>query len=257
MQRAFIGTSGWNYKHWRGDIYSPGFAQKHWLDFIAARFDTVEVNTSFYRIPKPGTVDAWQRGTRPGFRFALKLWRGITHYRKLRASGDLTLRFLESAEMLPENRRAPLLIQLPPNQGPDVPKIVDWVHEFRSLSPTTWQLAFEFRNDTWLQTPELVPALDRLGVALCLHDMQGKAAATEPGDAPFVYIRRHGSGGGLYSGSYSPEQIEADAERIKGWTEEGREVFVYYNNDIGGHAFRNALALRLAVGLSPLAEDER
>ncbi len=247
MARAFIGTSGWNYKHWRGDIYATGFAQRKWLEFIAERFDTVEVNTSFYRIPKPETVDAWHRGTRPDFRFALKLWRGITHYRKLRAARDLTERFLESAEMLPEDRRGPLLIQLPPNQGPDVAKVEDYVAEFRSLTETRWQISVEFRNDAWLAVPGLTESLDRMDVALCLHDMHGKAAATEPGRASFVYVRRHGSGGGLYAGSYSPEQIADDAARIGAWTAQGRDVFVYYNNDIGGHAFRNALSLKAAT----------
>jgi uncharacterized protein YecE (DUF72 family) len=248
VRGAFIGTSGWNYKHWRGDIYPAGFAARRWLDFMAERFDTVEVNTSFYRIPKPETVDSWQRSTPGHFRFALKLWRGITHYRKLRNSGDLTRRFLESAEMLPDTRRAPLLIQLPPNQGPDLPKIEDWVGEFRSLTPTRWQLAFEFRNDAWLANEGLLPLLDRLGAALRLHDMHGKAAASVPGEAKFVYVRRHGSDGGRYAGSYSPEQIEADAAAIREWNAAGREVFVYYNNDIGGHAFRNALSLKAAIG---------
>jgi uncharacterized protein YecE (DUF72 family) len=242
--RAFIGTSGWNYKHWRGDIYPAGFAQRRWLGFVAERFDTVEVNASFYRIPTPETVDAWQRSTPEGFRFALKLWRGITHYRKLKAAGDLTRRFLDSAEMLPEARRAPLLVQLPPGLGPDLGRLEDWVAEFRELTPTRWDLAFEFRHDAWLAAEGLMALLDRLGVAICLHDMQGRAAAVEPGGARFVYVRRHGE---RYSGSYSEEQIAADAALVREWTGQGREVYVYYNNDIGGHAFRNALALKASV----------
>src|SRR6185437_14920439 len=77
--RAFVGTSGWNYKHWRGTIYETGFPQRRWLERIAQHFDTVEVNTSFYRIPSRETVEAWERGTPASFVFALKLWRGITH----------------------------------------------------------------------------------------------------------------------------------------------------------------------------------
>lgn len=244
--RAYVGTSGWNYKHWRGLIYEAGFPQKKWLGFIAQNFDTVEVNTSFYRIPKPETVASWQESTPDEFVFALKLWRGITHYRKLKAAGDLTERFLKSAEALPVRRRAPLLIQLPPNQGRDLPKLEQYVREYRELAPTKWDIAVEFRNATWLE-PDVYRSMDRLRVAVCLHDMTGKGATDEPNDARFIYIRRHGSTDGRYAGSYSPEAIGRDAERIRSWVREGRSVYVYYNNDIGGHAFRNAKDLKAAI----------
>ena len=244
--RAYIGTSGWNYKHWRNLIYEPKFPQKKWLGFMVENFDTVEVNTSFYRIPKPETVASWQESTPEHFVFALKLWRGITHYRKLKAAGDLTERFLLSSEALPLNRRAPLLIQLPPNQGKDLPKLEEYVREYRELAPTEWDIAVEFRHASWLE-PDVYRSMDRLKVAICIHDMIGKGATDEVNDAPFAYVRRHGSAGGRYAGSYSPETIAHDSERIRGWVREGRRVYVYYNNDIGGHAFWNAKDLRAAI----------
>jgi uncharacterized protein YecE (DUF72 family) len=244
--RAFVGTSGWNYKHWRGTIYETGFPQRRWLERIAQHFDAVEVNTSFYRIPSRETVEAWERGTPASFVFALKLWRGITHYRKLKNAGDLTKRFLESAEGLPEPRRAPLLIQLPPNQGLDASKLERYIADFRALTPTSWSIAVEFRNDAWLQ-PEVYEMLDRLSVALCIHDMAGRGATENPNNAPFIYIRRHGSSDARYAGSYSPQKIAHDAGRIRQWTLDGRNVYVYYNNDIGGHAYRNAIDLRAAL----------
>ena len=244
--RAYIGTSGWNYKHWRGLIYESGLTQKKWLGFMVENFDTVEVNTSFYRIPKPETVASWQASTPEHFVFALKLWRGITHYRKLKAAGDLTERFLLSSESLPEHRRAPLLIQLPPNQGKDLAKLEEYVREYRALAPTPWDIAVEFRNPTWLE-PDVYRSMDGLGVAICIHDMVGKGATDEVNDVPFVYVRRHGSAGGRYAGSYSPEAIAHDADRIRGWVREGRRVYVYYNNDIGGHAFWNARDLKAAI----------
>lgn len=213
---------------------------------MAELFDTVEVNTSFYRIPAPTSVQAWVRNTPDEFLFALKLWRGITHYRKLLNAADLTERFLISAEAVPPNRRAPLLIQLPPRQKPDLPKLEAYVHEFRHLSGNSWRIAVEFREDSWL-VPATYELLDRIEVALCIHDMHGKAATEQVNATPFVYIRRHGSSHQLYAGSYSPEAIQRDAERIRGWMAEGRDVYVYYNNDIGGHAFHNALDLRAAV----------
>jgi uncharacterized protein YecE (DUF72 family) len=178
--------------------------------------------------------------------FALKLWRGITHYRKLKNAADLTKRFLESADRLEPARRAPLLIQLPPNQGLDLAKLEEYIEEYRALASFRWDIAVEFRNPAWLQ-PEVYRSLDRLRVALCVHDMAGRGETDTPNDAPLVYIRRHGSSGGRYAGSYSPEQLARDAERISGWVSEGRPVYVYYNNDIGGHAWWNARDLRAAI----------
>ena len=244
--RAYVGTSGWNYKHWRNLIYPPKFAQKRWLGFVAERFDSVEVNTSFYRIPKPASIAAWQEATPEAFQFAVKLWRGITHYQKLKNSGEFTLRFLDVVNVLAPPRRAPLLIQLPPSQHKDVDKLAAYLELLRDLITTPWNIAVEFRHDSWLDN-EVYRMLDRQQTALCLHDMRGKAAATTPSDAPFVYIRRHGTAEGPYAGSYSPEQIEADAARITGWTREGKPVYIYYNNDIGGHAFWNAGQLRTII----------
>jgi uncharacterized protein YecE (DUF72 family) len=240
---AYVGTSGWNYKHWRNLIYAPKFAQKRWLGFMAERFDTVEVNTSFYRIPKQETIAAWQDATPEHFKFAIKLWRGITHYKKLVASAEFTRRFLDVIDVLEPARRAPLLIQLPPNQGKDLPKLDAYLAELAGLFTIPWDVTVEFRSDTWL-APDTYRILDKHGAALCLHDMLGKAAVDEPNDASFVYIRRHGTASGPYAGSYSEEQLARDADRMDRWVKEGKSAYIYFNNDIGGHAFWNAERLR-------------
>jgi uncharacterized protein YecE (DUF72 family) len=237
--RAYVGTSGWNYKHWRNLIYPPKLAQKRWLGFLAERFDTVEVNTSFYRIPKPETIAAWQEATPPHFKFAIKLWKGITHYKKLLNAPEFTRRFLEVSNVLEPDRRAPLLIQLPPNQRKDISKLDNYLTELNALFTHPWDVAVEFRNDTWL-APDVYALLDKHKAALCLHDMVGKAAVDEPNDAPFLYIRRHGTAAGPYAGSYSAEQLASDAHRIQGWIKQSKTVYIYFNNDIGGHAFWNA-----------------
>jgi uncharacterized protein YecE (DUF72 family) len=241
--RAYVGTSGWNYKHWRNLIYPAKFAQKRWLGFIAERFDTVEVNTSFYRIPKRETISAWQEATPAGFKFAIKLWRGITHYKKLVNAAEFTRRFLDVIDVLEPGRRAPLLIQLPPNQGKDVAKLDNYLAELNGLFTIPWEVAVEFRNDAWL-APDVYQILDKHRAALCLHDMAGKAAADHPNSAPFIYIRRHGTAAGRYAGTYSEEQLRADAGNIRAWKAQGKSVYIYYNNDIGGHAFWNAERLR-------------
>jgi uncharacterized protein YecE (DUF72 family) len=243
MMRAWIGTSGWNYKHWRNLIYPEKLAQKKWLEFIARDFDTVELNTSFYRIPQASSVQAWQESAPPSFRFAVKLWRGITHYRKLVNSGEFLQKFFDVVNSFDASRRAPVLIQLPPSQGKAVEKLDSFLHEFKRIAGARWAVAVEFRHPSWLD-PEVYRILDRYQAALCLHDMEGKAATDEPNDSPLIYIRRHGSSEARYEGSYSPEHIERDANHIRSWLREGKAVYVYYNNDIGGHAFWNARDLK-------------
>lgn len=245
-QLVYIGTSGWNYKHWRELIYPPKLATTKWLAYVAERFETVEVNTSFYRIPKRETVESWVQNTPPHFKFALKIWRGITHYRKLKNSAQFSSNFLDVAEALPPSHRAPLLLQLPPNQGKDVVKLRDYLQELHSLMKSRWQVAVEFRNAGWLHK-EVYDLLNKEHAALCIHDMPGKADSNTPNDASFIYMRRHGTSSGSYSGSYSPEQVAADAKRIRAWARDGRSVYVYYNNDIGGHAFRNAEDLKRTI----------
>lgn len=244
--RIYIGTSGWSYKHWRDDIYPHGLRQSHWLAFLAARFNTVEVNSSFYRVPNPEVVTHWASLAPTGFEFALKMWRGITHYNKLKNAGRNIEKFLTVAELMPPHLRAPMLIQLPPNQGIDVEKLDLFFQQWKSSTESKWRLAVEFRHDSWL-TPETVAVLNRHKAALCLHDMVGKGSVSELlNDSPFVYVRRHGPGDGRYSGRYSAAQIQTDADHIAKWASLGKDVYVYFNNDIGGHAFHNALELKQA-----------
>jgi uncharacterized protein YecE (DUF72 family) len=246
-EKLFIGTSGWNYKHWRNSIYPEKFAARKWLAYMTERFNTVELNTSYYAIPTENAVRTWDTTVPHGFRFAAKLWRGITHYRKLKNSTDFIVRYLDVINCISKPHRGPILVQLPPNQGKDLAKLSDFVDDWRATDPEHWKLAFEFRNNDWL-SPDTYKLLDRKHVALCIHDMHGKAAVDEPNDTPLIYLRRHGGGERHYEGSYSPAQIAHDAAHIRTWLGEGRTVYVYYNNDIGGHAYYNAIDLRAAIG---------
>ena len=243
LMALYIGTSGWNYKHWKSRFYPPHVKQKDWLAFLATHFNTVELNTSFYRIPNKESVEQWASIAPQDFRFAVKLWRGITHYKKLLNSRAFLENFLDVMDVLPPAKRAPLLIQLPPNQKKNTDKLRAFLDEFREASAGAWQVAVEFRNADWL-TDDVYRLLDQAGAAVCLHDMEGRGNTERENDASFVYVRRHGSGGGRYSGNYSPKQITADAERIQQWTSVNKDVFVYYNNDIDGWAVINARELR-------------
>ena len=243
MARAFIGTSGWSYRHWRDTVYPRHVRQSDWLSFLMCHLDTVEVNSSFYRIPTPQMITRWNELVRPQFEFALKMWRGITHYSKLKNAARNVARFLDVVEVLEPRIRAPMLIQLPPNQSVDIQKLDDFLREWLEVADARLAAGNRIPARSWL-VPETLAVLDRHRAALCLHDMAGKGAASQPNSqAPFVYIRRHGPGEARYSGSYTSGQLDRDANLIHGWTRSGRDVYVYFNNDPGGHAFHNAVAI--------------
>ncbi len=236
-----IGTSGWIYKHWaNGVFYPPRLAQRQWLPYFMEHFDTVEVNATFYRLPTEAMAKRWAELATPGFRYAIKLWRMITHMKKLKDCAEQLERFFAAVDHLGE-RRGPLLVQLPPMLGLDLARLEAFLDELaEATAAQPWAVAVEFRREDWL-APEVTRALDRRGAALVLQDMH-YLKIEQPNAAPFVYIRRHGSTGS-YSGDYAPAEIEADARRIEGWLGEGRDVWVYYNNDVGGAAIRNARQL--------------
>ena len=241
----YIGTSGWSYAHWaKGRFYPRGLKPGEWLTFLAGHFNTVEVNCTFYRMPKPEMVSRWHQATRSRFRFAVKLWRRITHQKRLLECGQELSDFFELARVL-GSKRGPLLVQLPPSMRKNIPRLEMFLTDLkRALKRSRWRVAIEIRNTDWLcnETYEL---LNLSGAGLCLADIE-RCPITEPNDVSFVYVRRHGPGG-RYRGCYGPGHIAADADRIRGWLQAGKDVFVYYNNDIDGHAVDNARQLTEAI----------
>jgi uncharacterized protein YecE (DUF72 family) len=259
MARAWVGTSGWSYAHWRHGVFYPeGLPSGQWLPFLARHFDTVELNVTFYRMPTEAMVASWARKAPPGFRFAAKLWRGITHYRRLAGSDRLLGDYLHVLDGLRPDQRAPVLVQLPPQMHADPGRLDGFLELFGRMARRRWQVAVEFRHPSWLDAGVL-DVLDHHGAALCVHDMERAAPVTEPNDAPFVYLRRHGPQA-RYRGSYSDAHVAADARDVQGWLDQGRDVWAYYNNDMRGHAVRDAKRLRQRLGLPdprpPEAEDE-
>jgi uncharacterized protein YecE (DUF72 family) len=243
----YIGTSGWNYADWKERFYPAGLKQSEWLGYLARRFDTTEINNSFYRIPTREYVERWAGQVSGRFRFAVKLWRGITQYKKLNDCRDALASFFEAFDSLPTPKRGPVLVQLPPSQGCDAEKLDRFLDDLRDVtSPSRWKVAVEFRNGGWLRDG-VYQLLDRHGAALCLHDMVDRAPVGEPNDARFIYVRRHGPQGD-YRGGYSRRALEQDAENIRNWLSRGKKVFVYFNNDVEGHAIRNARQLIELLG---------
>lgn len=239
--QCHVGTSGWSYPHWaKGRFYPKGLKQGDWLRFFAEHFSTVEVNMTFYRLPTSGMVARWREVTPEDFRFAVKLWRRVTHEKRLSDCEGELKPFLEAtAELGP--KRGPLLVQLPPSLRQDTDLLEGFLANLkRVVGDAPWRVTVEFRHKDWLSEATCA-VLDRHGVALCLADMP-KCPFTEPNNASFVYMRRHGPAGS-YAGYYPPEQVADDATRVRGWLGQGRDVYVYYNNDIDGYAIDNARGL--------------
>ena len=230
-----IGTSGWNYKHWRNIFYPPGLPASRWLEYYVEHFDTVEINYSFYRLPTAENFAAWRERVPPGFLFAVKGNRFITHLKRLTDPGEPLGRFFERARALGPTT-GPILWQLPPNFHCDVERL----EAFLVALPTDCLHAFEFRHDSWYCEP-VYAALAAHDAALCLADRGG---GTTPlvRPASWTYVRFHG---GLGDGwAYTDEQLRAWAERIARYRAEGAAVYAYFNNDPHGHAIADARRLR-------------
>ena len=237
--RIRIGCSGWEYRHWRGDFYPRDLPPSRWLERYAETFETVELNATFYRLPEASTFDRWRSRAPRGFRYAVKASRYLTHMKRLREPAEPLERLWSRAEHLDEHL-GPMLYQLPPRWKRNVERL----EAFCAALPPAKAQAIEFRDPSW-HHPEAYAVLERHGVALCLHDMPRARAPVEP-VGPFVYVRFHGRG--TYAGSYAPQTIGSWARRLAGWAAEGRDAWVYFNNDVGGHAPRDAVRLREAVG---------
>ncbi len=238
--RAFIGTSGWSYRHWRERFYPSDVPQRRWLEYYAEHFATVELNSSFYHEPKPTTYDGWRERTPAAFVFAVKMNRFITHRRRLAEVAESTERVLTGACRL-KDKLGPVLVQLPPSLERDDDLLAHFLGLVRGCEPgRDLRYAFEFRTDSWL-TDEVYRALEQANCALCWNDY-GRVGISGVPTADFTYIRRHGAGG-RYTGCYSDEALMQDARLVVRHLGQGRDVFVYFNNDAEAFAVQNARTL--------------
>ena len=238
MERAAIriGTSGWEYDHWRGDFYPSDLPKDRWLEHYARTFGTVELNASFYRLPQRSTFVRWGARAPNGFTFSVKASRYLTHLKRLSEPDEPLQRFWSRATGLGD-RLGPVLYQLPPRWKPNPERLA----QFLERVPQERAQALEFRDARWYGS-WLDALLGSAGVALCLHDMAGSSPEPRP-VGPFVYLRLHGSGA-RYGGRYSDAALAAWAARLSDWADAGLPAWVYFNNDIGGHAPRDAVRLR-------------
>jgi uncharacterized protein YecE (DUF72 family) len=240
-----VGCSGWNYAHWRnGVFYPPRCAARHWLTYYARFFDTVEVNSTFYRLPRAPAVARWVEETPADFVFAVKTSRYLTHIKRLRDIPEHLPLLLERIEpLLRSPKLGPLLWQLPPTFRCDLERLAAALE----VLPRGLRHAFEFRHPSWFRD-ELYVLLREFGVALVIGDRpQVNAFQTHELTADFTFVRFHGGTRGR-NGNYSGSELDEWAERLARWSREV-EVFAYFNNDWEGYAPRNALALKRKLDL--------
>ncbi len=242
---VLVGTSGYVYGHWRGPFYPRALPARAWLAFYHARFATVELNSPFYRLPDAAVFAAWRAGVPPGFVFAVKASRFLTHLKKLREPREPLDRLLTRARALGP-ALGPVLFQLPRTLHADLERLDGLLAALsRQRRVPGLRAVLEVRHASWL-VPAVIERLRAANVALCLHDARDLTVAG-PLTADFVYVRRHGPRG-RYRGSYTDDALRADARRIAAWRRGGRDVYVYFNNDQRGYATADALRLRALLG---------
>jgi len=224
MAEYWVGTSGYNYQEWRGSFYPPDIDEKVMLPYYAARFASVEINYTFYRMPTVRVLANWARETPERFRFALKAPRRITHEQRLRSIEDTLASFCEIAETLGP-KLGPLLFQLPPFLKKDVELLEVFLHDL----PTGLKPVVEFRHASW-HTDDTYEVLERFGVALCIADTEERTTPFEV-TAPFGYLR-------LRRAEYDEAALRVWRERIDEapW----KEVFVYFKHEARGTGPRYA-----------------
>jgi uncharacterized protein YecE (DUF72 family) len=237
VTRARIGCSGWNYRDWRGAFYPEGLPARRWLEHYAAVFDTVEVNTTFYRLPSRDGVARWVQQTPEGFLFTVKASRYLTHMKRLRDMGQGVQRFYERIEPLVDaGRLGPVLWQLPERflRNDDV-----LAHALEQLP--AGRHAFEFRHASWF-TGEVCALLAAHGASFVVAHDARRALPEPPRAAAWRFVRLHYGARGR-AGNYSDRELSGWAARLAGWLQEG-DVYAYLNNDWQAFAPRNAAALR-------------
>ncbi|HEY8491842.1 MAG TPA: DUF72 domain-containing protein [Dehalococcoidia bacterium] len=236
MAQFRIGTSGWSYQHWRERFYPRGVPASRWLSYYAEHFDTVELNASFYRLPRESTWRGWAERAPEGFLFAVKASRLITHLQRLEGSQESVRALLDRARLLGPHL-GPVLYQLPPGLQRDDARLA----AFLEILPADVQHAFEFRHPSWFDEG-VYALLRRFGAAFCMVD-RGTFETPALATARFAYARFHGPQG-WYGGDYDEGELREWAGRLRGLAAEVEAVYAYFNNDVNAFAVKNALRLR-------------
>ncbi len=237
---VFIGTSGYNYNHWsKGVFYPENLKQKEWLEYYAKFFKTVELNVTFYRLPHEKAFESWKKRTPSNFSFAIKGSRFITHIKRLKDVEEPLENFFNRASLL-RKKLSVVLWQFPPNFRINAERLDSFLKNLKKYKNI--RHAYEFRHESWFNN-EIIELLEKNKCSFCLADWP-EFDVKIPVMGNFVYVRRHGTGGELYGGCYSDFQLKKDAAMIKEWMYQGKNIYIYFNNDAHGWAIQNAITLQ-------------
>lgn len=248
MARFWIGTSGWQYRHWKGRFYPEKVPQREWLHYYSQRFPTVEINNSFYMQPSDTSWDSWRVAAPKEFRYAVKAHQYITHWKRLRDCEESLERGIKAARRL-GGHLGPMLFQLPP-QFKRTDETADRLDSFLGLLPGSLDSVFEFRDKSWF-VEETFEVLRRRNVAFCSFDST-KLDSPLVATADFAYVRFHGTGA-RDQGNYPDSMLKEWASRLKKVASDVDDAYVYFNNDARANAVANAMTLSEMLGVS-LAE---
>jgi uncharacterized protein YecE (DUF72 family) len=271
--RAYIGISGYDYKPWRGRFYPDDLPGRRWLEYASGKFNSIELNGTFYSLKSPAVFERWVSETPvSNFIFAVKGGRFLTHNLKLRNAEASLGNFFASGVLALGRKTGPFLWQLPATyrfdaermdsfmrllprtarQGEDVARAHD--HRLRrgalvdAAAPVTYRHAFEVRHPSYFHE-EFYAILREHRMAFVVADTAGRFPYAEEVTTDFVYVRLHGSQQ-LYVSGYTDEELDEWARRITRWRAEARDVYVYFDNDAKVHAPFDAMRLAERVGRS-------
>jgi len=269
-----IGTSGWHYEDWSGRFYPPDLPKKKWFEYYSKHFDTVEVNNTFYHLPKEKTFENWRKQAPENFLFTVKASRYITHVKRLKDPQEPLERFFERAILL-QAHLGPVLYQLPPGFHKDLARLKDFLQALQNVilnaakrseesltrrpdsssasarlkrpakrNKDLTKAVFEFRHESWF-SQDTYDLLSKFNAAFCIHDLVGiHTPRVITGD--IIYIRFHGPTG-KYAGNYSKAALRNWAKWIKDNLEGKKALYAYFNNDYNAYAIKNAKTLKKQI----------
>ncbi len=236
LANVWIGTSGWTYDGWRGPFYPRDVAKKRWLSWYATQFSATEINGSFYRTPSLETVRRWRDETPDNFLFAWKASKYITHWKRLGKTSPSSLKLMNTRLRALRSKLGPVIFQLPAHFEADAKRL----QAFLAMLPKGRRHVFEFRHESWYDA-KILEVLRAHDAALCFSDHH-QAPAPWKVTARHVYVRGHGPGG-RYKGRYPEKELKSWVNSIRRWRRDGREVFVYFDNDQKSAAPKDAKRL--------------
>lgn len=239
INKTFVGTSGYNYAHWRNVFYPQNLPQSKWLEFYTQHFNCVELNVTFYRLPHRKTFQSWYKRTPEEFKFVIKGSRFITHIKRLQNCKQPLKIFFDNAKEL-KDKLFCVLWQLPPSLKFEYKRLTNFVKLLRK-DYSVYAHSFEFRHQTWFNELTYQILKDN-GLNLCIADSP-QFPNCQRITNKFLYLRFHG-GAVLYGSEYSLNELDKWVDKIKKWSKDVKFLLAFFNNDAQGFAVKNALQFK-------------